>query len=387
MDQTKFSLYDKIVSLDKKVVVIDIGRRFGINGDPQPRCIIPSVIKDTDTGKVKSIFQYETNDELYNNLVAFFHYLYFKRILLSPKDTKVIIVESLLAPVQFRETLANVLFCHMQISYLLMVPSHMVALYTLAVSVGLVIDIGHEEACLIPVYEGYPVLHSYQSFPIAGQAIENNIKRLLLEHYKKADPTKLSVIHNLSDDVLEDIKVRLCFVTTLERSQKMLANEEISPPPSVDYRLGGTEMLTIPGRIRETACEILFDMDADEISLPTMILNSLLKVSTDMRKPLAESILLMGGTASIQGVKSRLLNELRYLVKTSKYKDKLFIDEFKMHTSPSHENYTAWLGGSLVGVTEMVNMNSVTREEYKTKGDIPDWANLKYNSKPEINPK
>lgn len=64
-----------------------------------------------------------------------------------------------------------------------------------------------------------------------------------------------------------------------------------------------------------------------------------------MRKPLAESILLMGGTASILGVKSRLLNELRYLVKTSKYKDKLFIDEFKLHTSPSHENYTAWLGG------------------------------------------
>lgn len=45
------------------------------------------------------------------------------------------------------------------------------------------------------------------------------------------------------------------------------------------------------------------------------------------------------------------------------------------------------VAGSLVGVTEMVNMNSVTREEYKTKGDIPDWANLKYNSKPEINPK
>lgn len=58
----------------------------------------------------------------------------------------------------------------------------------------------------------------------------------------------------------------------------MLSNEEITPPPSVDYKIGGTEVLTISGKIRESACEILFYLDADEISLPTIILNSLIKV-------------------------------------------------------------------------------------------------------------
>lgn len=125
-----------------------------------------------------------------------------------------------------------------------------------------------------------------------------------------------------------------------------------------------------------------------------------------MRKPLSESILLMGGTAMLPGIKSRILSELRHHVKSSKYKEKLFVDSFKVHKSPSHENYTAWLGGnffscnillafmnwlniiayisgSLVGVTEMVNMQSVTKEEYKKEGDIPDWASLKYNIKRE----
>lgn len=53
----------------------------------------------------------------------------------------------------------------------------------------------------------------------------------------------------------------------------------------------------------------------------------------------------MGGIASLPGIKSRLLSELKYLVKMPKYKDKLFMNEFKIHQSPSHENYTAWLGG------------------------------------------
>ncbi|EEB13670.1 conserved hypothetical protein [Pediculus humanus corporis] len=348
MDQTKFNFYDKIVSLEKKVVIVDIGykyTKFGICGDPQPRCIIPTIIKDTQSGKSKNVFKYDTIEELYNNLVDFFYYLYFKRILLSPKDTKVIIVESLLTPIQVRETLAKVLFCHMQISYLLLVPSHMVALYTLAVSTGLVLDIGYKEACLIPVYEGYPVLHAYQSFPLGGLAVEKNIKRLLMEHYEKEMPSKLKLIENLTEKQLEDIKVRLCFVTTFERAQQILENKVLTPPPSVEYRINGTELLTIPGKVRETAFEVLFDLDADEISLPTMILNSLVECATDMRKSLSESILLIGGTASTLGIKSRMLAELKSLIKMPKYSKKLYVDDFKMHESPSHENYTAWLGG------------------------------------------
>lgn len=74
------------------------------------------------------------------------------------------------------------------------------------------------------------------------------------------------------------LSVRLCFVTTFERSQKMALNEEVLPPPSVDYKIGGTDVLSIPGKIRETACEVLFHLDSEEISLSTIILNSLIKV-------------------------------------------------------------------------------------------------------------
>lgn len=140
------------------------------------------------------------------------------------------------------------------------------------------LDIGHEEACLIPVYEGYPVLHAYQAQPLAGRAIETSIKNLLVKHFTKTDVTKVPMIENLSEKIIEDIKVRLCFVTTLERSQKLAAGEDVKPPPSVKYNIEGTTSLLIDGNIRETACEVLFYLDNDEVSLSTMILNALLKV-------------------------------------------------------------------------------------------------------------
>lgn len=54
-------------------------------------------------------------------------------------------------------------------------PSHLVTLATQAVDTGLVLDIGHQEALLVPVYEGVPVLRIWQSQPLAGAAIEQSV--------------------------------------------------------------------------------------------------------------------------------------------------------------------------------------------------------------------
>lgn len=65
----------------------------------------------------------------------------------------------------------------------------------------------------------------------------------------------------------------------------------------------------------------------------------------DMRKPLAENILIIGGTSMATGMRSRIKEELEYLSASSQYSEKLKIRCFKFHTPPAKENYTAWLGG------------------------------------------
>ncbi|KAF7316675.1 Fungal specific actin related protein [Mycena chlorophos] len=84
----------------------------------------------------------------------------------------------------------------------------------------------------------------------------------------------------------------------------------VSPPASQPSGTGlGT--LIIPGWVRERAAEVLFEGgDVDERSLAEIILDSLLKVPVDLRKTLAASIVVAGGTAMLPGFIPRLHQEL-----------------------------------------------------------------------------
>lgn len=83
---------------------------------------------------------------------------------------------------------------------------------------------------------------------------------------------------DVSEKMLEDIKVRTCFVTTLERSAKLGTADAPASPLDVTYP--GIKRIVIPGEIREKAFEVLWERDNDNLSLPTMILDAIVKVKT-----------------------------------------------------------------------------------------------------------
>ncbi|KAG8229891.1 hypothetical protein J437_LFUL009755 [Ladona fulva] len=173
---------------EKSAVVIEIGSAYtkcGFAGESSPRCIVESKVKIQDTGEERLISSYRNEEDLYNLLLHFVHYLYFKHLLVSPKDRRVVIVESLLSPTPFRETLAKVLFHHYEVLSLFYVPSHLVSLYTLGVSTALVVDMGYKETVVIPVYEGVPILSSWEAQPLAGEIVEKQVFTptfLVMEH-------------------------------------------------------------------------------------------------------------------------------------------------------------------------------------------------------------
>lgn len=73
--------------------------------------------------------------------------------------------------------------------------------------------------------------------------------------------------------------MRGCFVTTIERGNKLAGEERPEPPvPDFDYRVGGDKIIRIPGPIREATHEVLFEKDNDQMSLPHMILDAIQKV-------------------------------------------------------------------------------------------------------------
>ncbi|KAH8101014.1 fungal-specific actin related protein [Cristinia sonorae] len=82
-------------------------------------------------------------------------------------------------------------------------------------------------------------------------------------------------------------------------------------PPASQQAGTGRGTLVIPGWIRERAAEVLFEGgDVDESSVAEVILDALLKAPVDLRKTLASSILVVGGTPMLPGFISRLHVEL-----------------------------------------------------------------------------
>ncbi|XP_026687707.1 actin-related protein 10-like isoform X2 [Diaphorina citri] len=383
----KLPVYEGLLA-EKTGVVLDIGSKYtkyGIFGSFQPKGFIKSQVKDPHTNKLRNLYEYKDADDLYGLLIEFIRKIFFKYFVTSPKDKRIVVVESVLTPTVWRNTLAKVLFKHYEVLSLLYVPSHLVSLCTLGVNTGLVLDIGYSEATLLPVYEGVPVLCAWKDLSLGGQSVEAHIRSLLIDEIKaleNPDPYIVTVedVENLSDSIIEDIKVCSCFVTTMERSAEIAAkNPDHKYPSGFMYPLKNGKKIPVSGHIRETAFEVLFELDLDMLNIATIILDSLLSVARDMKKPLAENILLTGGTAMTPGLKYRLLQELRTLIESPPYKDKLFIKNFKFHEFPAKENYVAWLGGAIFAATESYNKRAIQKDAYLNNNVIPDWCNLSVN--------
>jgi actin-related protein 10 len=172
--------------------------RLGFAAEPCPRFIIPTEVRNSANGKHKKLFDYKNQQELYDQMVEFVQKLFFKYVLVSPKDRKVVIVESVLCPTDIRETLAKVLFCHFEVPSIFFVPSHLVVLATLSQETALVVDIGYKEAVVIPVYCGVQVLNAWQAQPLAAEAVHEEIKGQLILNGVKEEL--------LSEGIVEDIK-------------------------------------------------------------------------------------------------------------------------------------------------------------------------------------
>lgn len=354
----------------------------------------------------KNLFDIK-EDQLSTALKDFIQMLYFRYLAVNPKDRRVVIVESIFFPPYFRKVLTKLLFMHfdvslftktlstffinmtvfLQVPTILFVPQHLVALTTLGISTALVLDVGYTETVAVPVIEGVTAVDALQFAPLGGKAINDRIQSEIVERKMKIKVGKEGnvVTQSLEEEILEEIKIKTCFVAPYERGvrlsqEKINSSERIecpisSPPPDSNFYIRGNKTLTIPGALRESVCEVLFEMYGEEHTIPTLIIDALLRCSIDVRKLLGENIVIIGGTSLIPGFKHRLMTELKKLVTSEKYSSRIYFDTFKFHQLPCKENYAAWLGASIFGATDAITTRSVTREQFLRNRHISEWNN------------
>ncbi|KAJ3329631.1 hypothetical protein HDU76_007528, partial [Blyttiomyces sp. JEL0837] len=179
-------------------VVLDIGSLYikvGLSGESKPRHIIPitmpvpmsgSLEASRSTQKLCGLYKLQLDPELEqfrrelltDHLMA----VYNKYLLTDPKQRKVIICESPLMPLPIKQMIASILFDILQVPSITFVPSTLLALLTTGKNTGLVVDCGHLETTVVPIYDGRPLIHMIHTVPLAGNAVTGRLKLLLKNH-------------------------------------------------------------------------------------------------------------------------------------------------------------------------------------------------------------
>ena len=231
-----------------------------------------------------------------------------------------------------------------------------------------------------------------QAQPLGGAAVQAAVRAGLLERATLSEGGAgpgLPVSSNpdcLTEQRVQDIALRCCFVTTRERGEQLGAGHS-DPVPAIPVPLSGSSILLVDGKTREGSAEPLWTLDQDYLSLPAMLLDALLKCPLDTRPALARSLVLVGGSTMLPGFRSRLSQELAALLNTARY-SKLNIPGFKVRaivlarycivclvsvfgllcncvvqvfTAPGQPNYTSWLGAAVFGATDVVVTRSLSR--------------------------
>lgn len=395
---------------EKNIVVLDIGRQYtkcGLAGEPSPRAIIKSAVRQSDD---EYLYLHDIEDEelLKSSLGNFIELVYFNHLAVTPKDKKVVIVESVFCKSTFRNILTRVLFDQFNIPSLMFVPNHLMTLATLGVTTGLVLDMGSDETISIAVVEGVTLLNCAQICNLAARSLDNFIRSVLITNNPHLDVM-------LKPDVIEDIRIKLCFVAPYSRALQMtqskssgseksiqdkekmeVASDEIclmegmrlcSPDemtaPSIQYCLGGNSMITMPGNLREGACEMLFEIYGHEHSLVTMIIETILMAPIDCRKLLCENIVIVGGLANLPGLERRLAEELLNIGSKFSNQTTKPPNSFKFHKPICPKNYVSWLGASMFCSTKFFEMRSTSRTDWINGGkkNLSEWSDLVWRDK------
>ncbi|KZO90672.1 actin-like ATPase domain-containing protein [Calocera viscosa TUFC12733] len=424
-------------------IVLDPGCRtwrVGFSGEGRPRDVFPAhkpvsfteprekertSLWDLDMGSSMEDRE-EAERALYERLKDRLRKTFMQSLMVDPKGRKVIVAENPLLPVCIKEMIARILFKNLQVPSVSFAPSGLLALLASGRTTGLVVDIGHLETTILPIYQARPLYPKLRSTPLGGARLSSHLRDLLLlfgGYYAPPDlkapasqaiPGMGSVPEDvLTDDVLDDIKVRCCYVEDpLPRRRRREVQEpgpesdELdvtmldAPPPDtavssatasphiseshptplhamralysahtsctdIRYTLKNRGTLSIPGWVRSRAAELFFASgDVDEASLPELILSCLASLNADLRKVFVGRILVIGGTAAMRGLIARLETELEKMAAEP------------VHSQIGFPRHPEWTTDPWVAVRHLKGKFRVVNNPQRPTGEgkAPGWS-------------
>uniref|UniRef100_A0A7S2UMC6 Actin-related protein 10 n=1 Tax=Attheya septentrionalis TaxID=420275 RepID=A0A7S2UMC6_9STRA len=269
-----------------------------------------------------------------------------------PKNRRVVVVEPMVAPSTVRAALAHVLLNELAFHAVLFVPGPISIPYALSSPTSpntqqqpkLLIDIGATEARIVAVEGGRYLMDTFQAVPCGFHTLASTWMDLVNKNNAKTTQD-------------QDITIR---IPTLQDAMRLLSQVLLVPAKqssqAIVASLSTTDSISLdPTLVMELVEELYFNSNNPE-SLVCGMLESLRQCPLDLKLPLAQSMVVVGGgSLAIPNLEKRLLEALSSISVPQKYASlsPILSKASLVSPLPIPPHTIAWVGASILASLEL----------------------------------
>ncbi|XP_010940353.1 actin-related protein 4 [Elaeis guineensis] len=317
-----------------------------------------------------------------------------ERLLIDPKEHPMLLAEPSCNTPQQRERAAELMFENYKVPALFLAKNAVLTSFASGRATSLVVDSGGGSTTVTAVHDGYVLQKAAAKSPIGGEFLTECMMKSLESKgivlkprysFKRREirsgefqtidldfPNTTESYKLYSQRVIaSDVKECVCRVPDTAFDETAYANV-----PMTSYELPDGQTIEI-GADRFKIPDVLFnpslaqmilgmesfaDSAAPVRGLPQMVIESINKCDVDIRRELFSSILLAGGTASMQQLKERLEKELMEEAPQAA--------RVKVLASGNsiERRFSVWIGGSILASLGSFQQMWFSKAEYEEHG-------------------
>ncbi|XP_007014880.2 PREDICTED: actin-related protein 4 [Theobroma cacao] len=315
-------------------------------------------------------------------------------LLIDPKEHPMLLAEPSFNTQQQRERTAELMFEKYKVPALFLAKNAVLTSFASGRATSVVVDSGGGSTTVAPVHDGYVLQKAVSSSPIGGEFLTDCLMKSLESKGIVIKPRYSFKRKEIQPGVFQTVDID--FPNTTESyklySQRVIASDikecvcrapdtpydesAYSNIPMTPYELPDGQTIEI-GADRFKIPDVLFNPSLAqtipgmnnfaEISpsfrgLPQMVIESINRCDVDIRKELFGSILLAGGTASMQQLKERLEKDL---LEESPQAARVKV---LASGNATERRFSVWIGGSILASLGSFQQMWFSKSEYEEHG-------------------